>query len=368
MPLSRVKSLYRDLKMLTRALFDLAAVRFRIQVKPAARFPERTFLARLVGWSVEHVSGPQSVEATAGDVLLLSVIKDGREFLREFIEHHQRLGVKHIVLLDNGSTDDSIDIAAEYKNVTVLQTLLPFGTYARIFRLYLKMRFGHDCWCLSIDMDELFDFPYSERISLDTFVRYLNEQSFNAVLVNMLEPVADAPLNSSSGAGGTLIRERYRYYDQSCIVKHDVCSALNREPLHEFRSGGIRASYFGWTDGHLAKYPLVKFGPDFGCRESLNHRVSDRARLADLSCVLFHYQFTETLHQRARDAANNRNYGNASRKYRHFLQILDRKPEVNLLRESLNPKELTGVNSLIENGYIVAGRSYRTYVNEQAAT
>jgi hypothetical protein len=65
-----------------------------------------------------------------------------------------------IVLLDNDSTDDTVSVASEYDDVTVLRTKLPFGVGVEdtegqnLMRRYLIERFGRNRWSLCVDIDE----------------------------------------------------------------------------------------------------------------------------------------------------------------------------------------------------------------------
>jgi hypothetical protein len=358
----RLKAKLQELNMLFRFLLDLIGRRLHFYSVNLPRLSERRVFGFLIGCEIKHISGPRFLSTDAEDVVLLCVMRNGAEYLKEFIEHHQKLGVKHIVFLDNGSTDESMSIIHQYKNITLLQSFLPFKSYIRIFRLYLKMRFGRDCWSLSIDIDELFDFPFSEKLTLQEFVLYLDHHEFNAVLANMLELIADRPMSNASDGQEILKRENYRYYDNICFKDHVVSSADNREPLREIRVGGIRASYFRWMRGYINKYPLVKFQPGFEPWQSRNHNVKGDSRLADLTCVLMHYQFTQTFHERCKWVDAERIYGKSSKKYSHFLEVMNKNPDVNLYREARNPTEYTGVSGLVESDFVQAGSAFRVYV------
>src|ERR687898_2576586 len=99
--------------------------------------------------SIEHLYGPEEVPYAEDELVLLCLLRDGRPYLKSFLEHHFSMGVKHMFFLDNGSTDGTVEALKEYDNVTVLRTALPYKENKYLFKQYLIERFGKkDRWCL----------------------------------------------------------------------------------------------------------------------------------------------------------------------------------------------------------------------------
>src|ERR671920_1568930 len=168
--------------------------------------------------SIEHLYGPEEVPYAEDELVLLCLLRDGRPYLKSFVEHHFSMGVKHMFFLDNGSTDGTVDALKEYENVTVLRTGLPFERYELSVRQYLVERFCQKGrWCLYADMDELFDYPYSDVVSLDSLLRYLNERSYTAVVAQMLDMFPEKPLSDVSSDEDERLKEVYRFYDISNV-------------------------------------------------------------------------------------------------------------------------------------------------------
>ena len=60
-------------------------------------------------WILHHslrlVHGPgEEVPYGMDEVIVLAVLRDGRAYVKSFVEHYRSLGAKHLVFLDNGST------------------------------------------------------------------------------------------------------------------------------------------------------------------------------------------------------------------------------------------------------------------------
>src|SRR5215203_6671877 len=153
--------------------------------------PNSPFMERVLKWilqhDIEHLHGPEEVDYEIDELVVLVLLRNGRPYIKPFIEHYFSLGVKHIVFLDNGSTAGTVDALQNYDNVTVLSTGVPYNRYNVAFKRYLVERFGRGRWTLSTDIDELFDYPYSDVVSLKALLRYLNEHSYTAVVTYMLD-------------------------------------------------------------------------------------------------------------------------------------------------------------------------------------
>src|SRR5215210_6883062 len=108
--------------------------------------------------SIQLLHGPERVQYDTNELVVLCLVRDGRPYVRSFVEHYLSLGAKHIFLLDNGSTDGTLEVASEHESVTVFQSTLPFKDYQSTMKQYLVERFARGRWSLSVDIDELFDY------------------------------------------------------------------------------------------------------------------------------------------------------------------------------------------------------------------
>src|SRR5215204_7523802 len=110
-----------------------------------ARLPAllRWVWVRRVGLSVRHLHGPKRVAYAPDELVVVCLVRNGRPYIKSFIDHYLYLGVKHIVFLDNGSEDCTTDVAVAQgqERVTVIQTKLPFKKYEFVMKQYLISRF-----------------------------------------------------------------------------------------------------------------------------------------------------------------------------------------------------------------------------------
>src|SRR5829696_5393984 len=121
--------------------------------------------------SVEHLYGPEKVYYRLDELVVVCLVRDGRPYVKSFVEHYLSLGAKHLFFLDNASTDGTVEALKGYDNVTVFRSTLPFRKYKQPMKQYLIERFGRGRWSLCVDIDELFDYPYSDMVGLGSLLR-----------------------------------------------------------------------------------------------------------------------------------------------------------------------------------------------------
>src|SRR5215212_9341629 len=321
--------------------------------------------------SIEHLYGLEQVSYEEDELVLVCLVRNGRPYVKSFLEHYTSLGIKHLFFLDNGSTDGTIEALKQYENVSVLHTTLPFKRYQVSMRQYLIERFGKKGrWCLYADMDELFDYPYSDVVSLSSLLRYLNERSYTAVVAQMLDMFPEEPLSDRASNPDEPLKQRHRFYDISNVKKMSI-----KEHLHtrhntyegddiEFFYGGAFETLFDCTPPWLTRFSLTFTDGRVKPFAGSGHRVDD-ARVADLSTVYLHYKFLdEHFHKKVAQAVREENYPYNSRQYKKYLEVLENSPSLQLNQESA--RELRSVNELVENQFLVVSEEYMMLVYEQA--
>jgi hypothetical protein len=239
-----------------------------------------------------------------------------------------------------------------------------------IARRYLVERLCRTKWCLWLDVDELFDYPYSAGVDLPSLTAYLQKHSYTAVVAQMLDMFADAPLNRlpDPGADVRLIRERYPYYDLSAIDQSDYAAFggyrrhHNRvsNPRIKFHTGGIRRKIFD-TRQWLTKHPLIFL--DGRLRPVTQQHWVTHASCADFSCVLYHYKFLPDFYERNRRAADS-GFGSTF-DYDRLASTYNENPGLVLKRPTA--RKLETVMDLVDSGFLVVSEQYQAWAMDQRA-
>jgi hypothetical protein len=334
---------------------------------------------QLLRRSVEHLHGPEEVPYGEDELVVVCVVRDGRPYVRSFLEHYSSLGAKHIAFLDNNSADGTVEVLKEHENVTVLRTELSYKatdntpgkgwTREILFKQYLIDRFGTGGrWCLCVDIDELFDYPYSDAVGLDSLLHYLNSKSYTAVAAQMLDMFPKEPLSGRAGSEDEPLKARHRFYDISNVKRRRMRgrairlnNTIGSNDIELFL-GGIRDTIFG-TSPCLTKFPLVFSDGEVKPMDGSSHWVGN-ARVADFSGVLYHYKFLdEHFRKQAAQAVREEHRFRNSAEYKRYLEVLESTPSLQVKRETA--RELRSVNDLLGNHFLVVSEDYVGWVNAE---
>lgn len=334
---------------------------------------------QLLRRSIEHIHGPEKIPYEEDELVVVCIVRDGRPYVKSFVDHYFSLGVKHIAFLDNNSTDGTVEALKNYDGVTVLRTGLPYKavgipvgngwTREVLFKQYLVSRFGgRNRWCLCADIDELFDYPYSDVVGLDSLLRYLNGKSYTAVAAQMLDMFSEAPLSGQAGNPDEPLKALHRFYDVSEMKRNSLIerptlrdNTWDSDEIEGF-SGGIRKSVFGHR-AFLTKFPLVFNDGKVRPVDGGSHRVGN-ARIADFTGVLFHYKFlNEHFHAQVDQAVREGHRKENSGVYKIYKETLDREPILRVKRGTA--REMKSVNELVENQVLVISDDYANWVDAE---
>jgi hypothetical protein len=324
---------------------------------------------QIAGFDVEHLHGPEAIPRAENELVVVCLVRDGLPWVKSFVEHYFSLGVKHLVFLDNGSTDGTVEALESYENVTVLRSKAPFKEHENPMKRYLIERFGRGRWSLCVDIDELFDYPYSDVIGLDSFLGYLTRNSYTAVVAQMLDMFPEKFLSGREGNLDEPLKEVHRFYDISNLERksiegHRLCPPDNTYVSDdiEFFRAGIRWTVFG-VNTPLTKHPLVFLDGKVRSIDPGTHWVGN-ARVADLTCVLFHYKFLGGyFHKQTVRAVREEQYVNNSAPYKKYLEALETNSDLQLKLETSS--EIFSVNDLLENRFLVASEDYVGWVDAE---
>lgn len=308
--------------------------------------------------NTQLIYGPRQIRRTKADCIVVSIIRDGEDYVERFIEHYTSLGVKHIVFLDNGSKDNTVKLASQYHNVTVLQCLLPYGEYKVNMRQFLIDQYSLNSWCILADSDEFFDYPYSEKISLSDLCIWLDKHQFNAVITHMLDMFPDGEIEKLDKGS---FRNYHRWFEVESIRRKDLPSGLsNRLANSKLKMcyGGVRDRVFG-NSPTLSKFSLIK--PNFRLAVVGGHLIN-WAHIGDIECALYHYKFLPKFSERVNVAVQEGQYFNNSSEYKRYQQALSNNPSLTLYSDK--SIALEDSKQLIQLGVMQINDDYAHYVHQ----
>lgn len=336
--------------------------------------PDNPFGERVQQWilrhSLEHLHGPEEVDYGVDEFVVLVQLYNGEPYVKPLLEHYFSLGAKHVFFLDNGSNDGCVEILKGYDNVTVFRTGRPYKTYNVAIKRHLIERFGRGRWTLSVDQDELFDYPYSDVVSLKALLRYLSQNSYTAVVAYMLDMFPESLYEDDSLTQDLSLEElkrTNRFYDISEVTRanyHDVGeigNVLANEEIGVLR-GGVRERLFQ-VRPMLTKHPLVFYDEKLRPMDLSDHWAGN-AHVADFTGILLHYKLTNSLYGVVRQEIRDRRQLDLQKdRYGEYFKVLDKSPS--LLLRNYASKELESVNELVGTPFATVSRQYMGFVESE---
>lgn len=244
--------------------------------------------------SFRRIHGPARVTLPDNAFAVVTLMKNAEWFLPAFLEHHLAVGAAHIVIVDNGSTDRTVEIARAHPRVTVLHNPMPAKRHEVELRAQAARRVVRGGWVMFADADEMAEMPFGA--SADRLLSYCNAQGFTAVVGQMLDLYAPNPTPGAdyrqavaeSTAYATGMLDRLAYHDTSQIgfhwfLKDNRCD----DPGVRLLRGGLRREVFG-EDPFLSKHTLVRNRPGIGL---MTHpHCASGVNVADVTLCLRHYK------------------------------------------------------------------------------
>ena len=309
------------------------------------------------------IYGPSNHDFDRNDVVIITVVRDEEAVIESFLKHHFNIGIRHIFLLDNNSLDRTIDIAKQFSNISIYRCNIDFKKNKNFIRRYASSLFGRNCWSLVLDADELFYYPKHDMLALRDFIEYLQNNKYDAVTCQMLDMIANKPLNETAEKLDYPDNE-FKYYDISNIHRRDFEENSKLKTTNtniKILAGGIRNKVFNmpYKLPYMTKIKLINTADGIRFRED---NGTENATLADISCVLLHYKFLRNFHNKCKTVVQRENYWKDSLEYKSYLKKLEQNPEINLYSETA--RELTNIEELIKSGYIIVSENYVNYVKQ----
>lgn len=295
------------------------------------RIRRRVLLARAIRKRRELRRVTNRTSAIArGDILAVLCLRNEAVRLPHFLAHYRRLGVRHFLVIDNGSTDGSDQLLADQPDVSLWRTDASYraARYGLDWTNWLLLRHGHGHWCLTVDADELLIYPNWETRPLPALTRWLDStgaQSFAAMMLDLYPQGAVAEQEYLAGDDPLAILQWFDAGNYSLQVQPGFRNL--------WIQGGPRARAFFANDPRRAptlnKVPLVKWHWRYAYVNSthtilpaLLNGVFDETGGEATSGVLLHTKFLHTIVEKSREEQARRQHFADPTRYQDYYRDL----------------------------------------------
>lgn len=113
-------------------------------------------------------------------VLLFATVRNEALRLPYWLAYYRALGVTHVLIVDNDSTDGISELLAGEIDVSVWSAKHSYkaSRYGVDWLTCLQFKYGHGRWCLTVDADEALVYPGSNDRSLNELRTFLDRTVF----------------------------------------------------------------------------------------------------------------------------------------------------------------------------------------------
>jgi len=252
------------------------------------------------------------------------------------MEHYRALGVRHFLIVDNDSTDNSCNYLCAQPDVSLWHTNASYrkSRFGMDWMQALLMRYGNGHWCVTVDIDELLIYPHHDTRPLPALTEWLDAEGEVSFVAPMLDLYPKGPLDAVGYAPSQNPTEVLNWYDAANY-------SIQRKPYIDalWIQGGPRSRSF-FTDNPqqgptLTKVPLVKWHWRYLYLNSthsllpahLNHTYDSEGG-EKLSGVLLHTKFLPEITDKSREEKQRRQHFGAPEAFDAYYDALIDAPDL----------------------------------------
>ncbi|MHA7875664.1 glycosyltransferase family 2 protein [Roseivivax sp.] len=270
------------------------------------------------------------------DILLFSTQRNEALRLPYFLKYYREMGVDHFLIVDNDSTDGSLDYLADQPDVSVWTTPKSYkrARFGVDWLNWLQMKYGHGHWCLVVDPDELFLYPFCDTRPIRALTDWLDASSIKSFGAMLLDMYPKGRIDAEPYAPGQDPLEIASWFDAGNY-------AITRNPKfgNLWIQGGPRARMFFTEEPARApalnKIPLVKWDRRYAYVSSTHNLLPRGLNLVydewggeKASGILLHTKFLDTFSAKAEEELDRRQHYGGSKEYLAYADGLKDNPDL----------------------------------------
>lgn len=269
------------------------------------------------------------------EIRLFMVVRNESLRLSFMLEYYFGRGVDRIFVVDNNSTDNIASIVLSKENAHLFHTKDNYVRQGYWVDLLLH-RYGLGHWCIIVDADEMFAYPYWEKINIRQLCTFLDKESYDALDCFVLDMYPNKPINSISykeGSNPLLIAPWFDIASYDTVLGESrrspfFCDEFNVMYIGPARVfGGMRKRIFG-INACLSKFSLIKFKKSMFL--SSGAHFIEGANIANIRGALLHFKFLNDFPARVREEVGRGQHWRNAFEYKKYLQVLNCNPNLNL--------------------------------------
>ncbi|MFL4469312.1 glycosyltransferase family 2 protein [Tateyamaria armeniaca] len=271
-----------------------------------------------------------------GDLLAFSTLRNEAVRLPFFLNYYRDMGINQFLIVDNGSTDGSLDYLASQPDVSVWSTEASYkrARFGVDWLNWLQSKYGHGHWNLVVDPDEFLVYPFCDTRPLRALTDWLDASSIKSFSAMLLDMYPKGRLDEQPYEVGQNPLDTASWFDSG-----NYTISRNKKFGNLWIQGGPRARVF-FPDRPakapaLNKIPLVKWERRYAYVSSTHmllprglNQVYDEWGGEKASGALLHAKFLDTFNTKAAEELDRKQHYAASVEYKAYANMMDENPDM----------------------------------------
>ncbi|WP_299203647.1 glycosyltransferase family 2 protein [uncultured Tateyamaria sp.] len=270
------------------------------------------------------------------DLLCFSTLRNEAVRLPYFLNYYREMGINHFLIVDNDSTDGSLDYLVQQPDVSVWSTNASYkrSRFGVDWLNWLQMKYGHDHWTLVVDPDEFLVYPFCDTRPLRALTDWLDASSIKSFSAMLLDMYPKGRLDEQPYTAGQNPMDIASWFDSG-----NYMITKNKKLGNLWIQGGPRARVFFPEEPERApalnKIPLVKWDRRYAYASSTHmllprglNQVYDEWGGEKASGVLLHAKFLDTFTAKASEELDRKQHYAASVEYKAYAATLRDDPDL----------------------------------------
>ncbi|MEO0380335.1 MAG: glycosyltransferase family 2 protein [Pseudomonadota bacterium] len=271
-----------------------------------------------------------------GDLLAFTTMRNEVVRLPYFLNYYREMGINQFLIVDNGSTDGSLDYLASQPDVSVWSSQAGYkrARFGVDWLNWLQSKYGHGHWNLVVDPDEFLVYPFCDTRPLRALTDWLDASSIKSFSAMLLDMYPKGRLDEQPYEVGQNPIEIASWFDSG-----NYTISRNKKFGNLWIQGGPRARVFfpeaPAKAPALNKVPLVKWDRRYAYVSSTHmllprglNQVYDEWGGEKASGVLLHTKFLDTFNSKAAEELDRKQHYSASVEYKAYARMMDENPDM----------------------------------------
>jgi len=278
------------------------------------------------------------------DIALFTVVRNEEVRLPAFLNHYRNLGVDRFFIIDDHSTDETLNVLYDSGDVEIWRAKGQFkeGKLLWLTALIHAVTHAHNNWVVVADADEFLVYDGMEAHDLHDLVQLLEQSCERRLRAVMIDVYGKNSIRNTPWPTGDPLKSEW-FYDPD-----------NYKRTKWGVQGGARWRVFSTEEdpflNALDKYPVGYFDSASGLMNP-HQPYPYHLNNGPIRAAMLHLKFTSDFIPLVERAVQEKQFWKGAREYRIYQDALRNNPDLSLYHQG--SQRVEGSSSLKDAGLIV---------------